>query len=1169
MILTRSYVYAAVVLGAVSWVTTATYLPSVRWLPLGFILGVTTTLCASVYLILVTSRDISRDEPPTGRTGIAQLAFTSSDSAWQQEKDTLASRAEYRRPTIFPQVAKFSKALDGLLDLLLQEFITSWYRGISPRPLFQHEIDRAIRSAVLTFVARAAGKDLVIEGISRLLPIITGHLSDFYNAERVVRGKKLDYTVTEGDELDTAIAARYRNGKLHHVAALEHIDTSTVQQEHIRGLVARLLPLVLPANMTTSEVVTIMAREIVACAVLAPLLVLFEEPDTWNQLIITVAGPMLQDRKTVRRVRAALDQHAPTSPKTIRTSPLPRLRPYDNERQFEKFIRAIRQITTLSDARRCRSDLLSQTRKDSALDGQDPVYMRRLETGQRLLEQKIASMTTSKPSLTLPAAGGSDKKPEASLQDVLNDAAGLSYFMEYMDRLKLVQLVQFWLVVSAFRNPLEGDLDEPSAEAITGAERMDIAQMYEGYLLKPELRTPEIALAATKQYLKAGKTASSQQYINARRAVLQTQTAVQNRMRKEHFGSFRNSDLYYKWLAIDRNTAIPPSRSTASPPASPTHAPRSSSATRRPQLTGGSKESELRRAVLSSADLKGFKASDDAQDGTRRSLDSVNIRPSLFGDDDHMSDSISSLQSLQSDTDASEAQAEAKAVNAMQLALDNIVGEDDTSDKMPDMSDSRTPLERASSGRRLDSSRPNLSSLGLVVAPSSGTLVDDLFASEAPKSAGDEHGDSESAGMSDDDAVEEAAPGDLGLAEAIGALNSDVERLNGQKHILDSLKAKAELTDNVAELRILKKSEQSLLREIRRKEMQKQQWTVQESDNSLYGRAQITIKSVGVGHESDGKEYALYVIEVRRSAGENMAAATWAVTRRYSQFHDLHKRLRARFPVVRSIDFPRRQALFTLQKDFLERRRITLEQYLRSLLLVPAICRSRELRAFLSQSSITPTGAGGTSAQADARDFVSRIYNSVSDGMEELLGNIPVLDSLSLAGQNLISAAASHGPGASAALDALDPATHDPATAAEAEAELNAYETKEDEPFVKPICDLFLETFELSKGNSWLRGRTVVIVLHQLLGGTIERKVREGADSALEDDSLVGYINMLKQIMWPDGKARAPSVPRTVAEKTRARKEAALLLDSLLPDLAGSVVGSRRHVRQAERLLLC
>ena len=57
--------------------------------------------------------------------------------------------------------------------------------------------------------------------------------------------------------------------------------------------------------------------------------------------------------------------------------------------------------------------------------------------------------------------------------------------------------------------------------------------------------------------------------------------------------------------------------------------------------------------------------------------------------------------------------------------------------------------------------------------------------------------------------------------------------------------------------------------------MQRQQYIVQESDNSLYGRANIKIKSIMVGKEDDGQEFALYVIEVQRKAGENMSAASW------------------------------------------------------------------------------------------------------------------------------------------------------------------------------------------------------------------------------------------------------------------------------------------------------
>ena len=185
--------------------------------------------------------------------------------------------------------------------------------------------------------------------------------------------------------------------------------------------------------------------------------------------------------------------------------------------------------------------------------------------------------------------------------------------------------------------------------------------------------------------------------------------------------------------------------------------------------------------------------------------------------------------------------------------------------------------------------------------------------------------------------------------------------------------------------------------------------------------------------------------------------------------------------------------------------------------------------------------------------------------MEEFLGNIPVLDQLSVAGQNLISAATSQ-----LAYNGLQSPTgtdlgSEPNNDAEAEAELLAFENKELEPFVKPICDIFLETFELNRENNWLRGRAVVVVLHQLLGGTIERKVREAADAFLNENNISKYVDMLKDVMWPGGQFKK-GVERTAADRVKSRKEASLVISTLMPEVAGSVVG-RGNAQAASRRL--
>jgi len=211
--------------------------------------------------------------------------------------------------------------------------------------------------------------------------------------------------------------------------------------------------------------------------------------------------------------------------------------------------------------------------------------------------------------------------------------------------------------------------------------------------------------------------------------------------------------------------------------------------------------------------------------------------------------------------------------------------------------------------------------------------------------------------------------------------------------------------------------------------------------------------------------------------------------------------------------------------------------------------------------------------------------------MDDFLGNLTALDHLSAAGQTLIAAATSSAttpslnPPSASPLAPSNPtlisnsSSTDPIPQNEAEAELLAYSYADDpnrqaladssaslEPFVKPIADLFLETFDLtSRGQNWLRGRAVVVVLHQLLGGTIERKTRDLFRFLTSPDSIIRYITMIKETMWPPptGKLREPVV-RTKGERERSKKEASVMLATLVPDLAGSVVG-RMNAKEAAR----
>ncbi|KAI1758344.1 PXA domain-containing protein [Xylaria castorea] len=1186
---------AAGVVSFIAWGYAVAWFPSIRWAAHAFVAGTVVALAGVLLLILLTSRGSAYGQ--RHRSSLPNGVTFAAPSVWRKEITSLHARQTYIKAPLYAESPTLSHALDDLLELIIRDFVTSWYSNISKNPIFANSVDKAIRRVLVAVQARLFDTDLVEVITTRVVPILTAHFRDAYDAERAVRGQKLNRDVTESEELDIAMAAKYKDGKIHSAVSLAYSDTKLVQQDYLRQMVARILPKVLPKRLLESRAVFSIVREIVSCAVLFPVVQLLSEPDTWNQLMENYGRSMLQDRSTVRKLRAALDAHAVPTPSSSKSIAFPRLTPGDGERRFERFIRTIRKMNNLSDTRRFRSEVASQLKKDSQQQEHDQVYLRRLEMGKRLLDQRVQQLAATGDRRPPPISShtqsnsGTSRLEHAPLVDILRDISGLSYFMEYMDRQHLMPLVQFWLVVDGFRNPLEDDTADDTLPSTlnpwTDSDRVDLAQIDQAYLSRPEMKVAPSARQPIREFLDAGKLATPEQYYRARRAVLKIQSSVLQDMQSRHLQAFKKSDLFYKALASEEasKTISLPQKTQAGPSTSPqvhrspnSHSLKPNSVTRlNPKLATSA--GNLKRG-LSASDLRitstNGTLSPEPQIEQRRSMDE-NVNSPLFDDDDLENDPLGdSVQSL--DQEPSKTVPDTKVVQAMEAALIDIMEDerprtaedlrqslfshDDGASSLFSGHDNESARGSIDVQRPLasgkDVEKPSLASLGLVSAASRiGVFMDDDLFGDEEKLLSDEQDDNDAERHTDvEDEVQEAAPGDLGLAEAITVLTNDIDRLVAQEAVLESLTNKAELTNNTAELRILRKSKASLQRELRRKELQRQQYVIQESDNSLYGRASIRIKAIQVGREDDGKEFAVYVVEVQRNAGEKMPAATWIITRRYSEFHELHQKLRHRYPSVRNLDFPRRRMVLKLQSEFLRKRREALERYLQELLRLPDVCRSRDLRAFLSQSVIHQ--GEDLMSREDKKDMITRLYDSVADGMEDILGNIPVLDQLSLAGQNLIAAATSQMSTMPLSVN------EDAVTTAEAEAELNAFENKELEPFIKPICDIFLEIFGLNRGNNWLRDRAVVVVLHQMLGGTIERKIRDNFKMLVQEDAVARYIGLLRDSMWPKGQLNRNRVPRTSSEKAKTRREASLMLATLIPDLAGNVVG-RANAQAASR----
>lgn len=615
MRLDQSHVFLSAFVALIAWGIAVRLAPVLWYLFNALLIGAVASLLTTLWLILTTFRTSTHYGRAAGRAP----AFVSR-LRWVKEQERFKTSLHYEPEQLHPSSSVVTDSLNEVISLALRDFIYSWYKAISDTPAFLNEVDKNIRTALLELRDLILQRDMVDMIIARIIPIVTIHLREFEEAERSVKARVPTRALTESEELDLAIASKYKDGKLHPATSLVYSDTKVPQQEHLRKLLVRVLPVLLQEEMLKSRAVSVLVREIVACAVIYPALQMLSDPDTWNQIVEAYGKTTLQDRKSVKRMRAALDEH--TSPVAKRQLPLevPRLQPNDSERSFEKFVRAIRKTKTLADVRRFRSQIASQLARERLVEGQDPVYLRRLEMGQRVLDQKLAKMATSDmvPSSTMANMKLPEipiKTPAWSLVEIMHTASGLSYFMEYMDRQRKMVLVQFWVVVDGFRNPLEDDFgDDQNLASVTwtDTDRLDIAQIAETYVMKSELNIPQEIQGVVQDFLQAGRKATPEQYRAARVAILSSQSAVLEDLEQKYFPKFRESDLYYKFLASDDgktrqrkqsihvNGTASPNPLTARPPVATSGINRTSSHT---QI---SKAKDLRRAALSSSDIKGL-----------------------------------------------------------------------------------------------------------------------------------------------------------------------------------------------------------------------------------------------------------------------------------------------------------------------------------------------------------------------------------------------------------------------------------------------------------------------------------------------------------------------------------------------------------------------------------
>jgi sorting nexin-25 len=501
--------------------------------------------------------------------------------------------------------------------------------------------------------------------------------------------------------------------------------------------------------------------------------------------------------------------------------------------------------------------------------------------------------------------------------------------MEFMDRRNRSLLVQFWLTVESFKDPLEsidsgssGDEDELQPQPSTTSSqtlREDISMVHDLYFAGTAVH-PALAAISPKhvQTIRSFATETSPPtYVEerrVRRSVMLAQRQVEQDMEHD-FIEFQRSELWFRVIG-DLN----PNERKASVPAKTT-TPAKSPIVRRPlpeslpDPTPSSSSASFGLLFGTGSPILSSTPASPSASGyfTRPSHSKLELlmsptSPSASDSRSPLFDDPNDEQVLAPD------EAQVQRIEAIQAALTDIMALDKDAPEEGRVGASSMRRESSTTDSILSPTRSPRGSKRRV-------LFDDEIGTDVHHPPADTEEMEQST-------FQLAAPGDLQLAHEIARLTSKIESLTSQDRMLDTLIQKAELTGDDRELRLLRQSRAAYTRELRELSFQKTQYEQQEAANRLVAeRTRVAIVNATTADEN-GKSVVRYLVEVQQLAVDGSFASGWVVARRYNEFLAMHTKIRDQHALVRNLEFPGKRLVTALSGNFVDTRRVALERYL-------------------------------------------------------------------------------------------------------------------------------------------------------------------------------------------------------------------------------------------------
>ncbi|XP_053920851.1 sorting nexin-25 isoform X1 [Cuculus canorus] len=274
--------------------------------------------------------------------------------------------------------------------------------------------------------------------------------------------------------------------------------------------------------------------------------------------------------------------------------------------------------------------------------------------------------------------------------------------------------------------------------------------------------------------------------------------------------------------------------------------------------------------------------------------------------------------------------------------------------------------------------------------------------------------------------------------------------------------------------------------------------------------------------EESGEQVPCYSVMVSLQEVGGAETKNWTVSRKLSEFQNLHRKLSECFPSLKKVQLPSLSKLpfKSVDQKFMEKSKNQLNNFLQKLLSDERLCQSEALYAFLSPSPehLKVIDVQGKKSSFSLSSFLERLPGDLFSHQEE---------------------------------------------ETEEDSDLSDYGEEVDgkrDSLAEPCFMLIGEIFELRGMFKWVR-KTLIALVQVTFGRTINKQIRDTVHWIFSEPMLVYYIGVFRDAFWPNGKLAPPPRAKSEEQKQETKQRAQQKLLENIPDTLQSLVGQQnaRH----------